>query len=442
MITKNEERYLEQCLRSVKDLVNEIILVDTGSSDRTVSIAQSFGAHVYSRPWDNDFSAPRNLSLAKATQSWILVLDADEVIDMSDHARLRQLAKDRSCCYALTQRHYTRETHLCNFRPVRGEFPRWEKDAAGYFDSNCVRFFPNGCGIEFRGVVHELAEHSIYEMKRHTIETPGILIHHFGHLKSRDQTSGKHELYTALGEKKTESEPASWKSFYEMAVQYQVNLDYTHSISAFQKCLELNPAHVDAWVNMAQVLGEAGRYAECAASLGKAISLSPGHNEAWCNLGVVHMRARNYEKAARCFFKAIEINPENVNAWTNLADTMQSLGHIQEALRGYERVLQLTPRNPVAKAGQVGCLLLLGQPSQAELAAQEGLRHDPQHPRLNYLLGQVYRLTDRAREAIQHLEKFCQLEAQNPKQPDLDAIAAARRDISQLLPKQNAAGEP
>ena len=80
MIVKNEEKFLAQCLNSIKDAVDEIIIVDTGSTDKTVEIAQSFGAKVYHHPWRNSFSEARNHSLSYATCDWILQIDADEAL--------------------------------------------------------------------------------------------------------------------------------------------------------------------------------------------------------------------------------------------------------------------------------------------------------------------------------------------------------------------------
>jgi glycosyltransferase involved in cell wall biosynthesis/tetratricopeptide (TPR) repeat protein len=84
LIAKNEERFLGQCLASVKDLADEIVVVDTGSTDRTVEIARSFGAKLGYFEWSHDFSAARNAALELATGDWILVLDADEEL-MPEH---------------------------------------------------------------------------------------------------------------------------------------------------------------------------------------------------------------------------------------------------------------------------------------------------------------------------------------------------------------------
>jgi glycosyltransferase involved in cell wall biosynthesis len=80
MITKNEEFKLKKCLESVKDIVNEIIIVDTGSTDKTKDIALEFGAKIYDYKWDNNFANARNYSISKSSGDWNLILDADEFI--------------------------------------------------------------------------------------------------------------------------------------------------------------------------------------------------------------------------------------------------------------------------------------------------------------------------------------------------------------------------
>lgn len=80
MIVKNEEEKLARCLNSVKDYVDEIVIVDTGSTDRTKEIAQSFGAKIYDFEWCKDFSKARNFSIEKTTGDYVLVLDADNVL--------------------------------------------------------------------------------------------------------------------------------------------------------------------------------------------------------------------------------------------------------------------------------------------------------------------------------------------------------------------------
>lgn len=89
MIVKNEENVIERCLDSVKDYVDEIIIIDTGSTDRTVKIVRRYTGHVYDFQWVNDFSAARNASIAHATSPWNLILDADEYMLAGDLKDLR-----------------------------------------------------------------------------------------------------------------------------------------------------------------------------------------------------------------------------------------------------------------------------------------------------------------------------------------------------------------
>ncbi len=91
MIVKNEENVLERCLESIADLMDEIIIVDTGSADRTKEIAARYTDQVYDFEWIDDFSAARNFSFSKATKDYIYAADADEVLDEENREKFRQL---------------------------------------------------------------------------------------------------------------------------------------------------------------------------------------------------------------------------------------------------------------------------------------------------------------------------------------------------------------
>lgn len=101
MIVKNEEEVLDRCLSSVRDLVDEIVIVDTGSSDTTVEIALRFGARIVHHEWSDDFGEARNISFANATSDYILWLDADDVVLPEQLERLRSLKErmDRDIYY-------------------------------------------------------------------------------------------------------------------------------------------------------------------------------------------------------------------------------------------------------------------------------------------------------------------------------------------------------
>src|SRR5690606_35296758 len=181
MIVRDEETLLAQALKSVSSVVSETIIVDTGSTDRTVEIAKEFGAKVYFCKWDNDFSAPRNLSIQHATGDWILVLDADEAIAEKDLEELRKLTLEPNTCWEFLQRHYSNDHRLSEYQPVTGEYPEWERNYAGFFESNLCRLFPNRRGVEYRGRIHELVEHSIRDIPSLTIKRTKVRLQHYGH---------------------------------------------------------------------------------------------------------------------------------------------------------------------------------------------------------------------------------------------------------------------
>lgn len=91
MILKNEEKVLARCLDSVSDLVDEIIIVDTGSTDHTKEIAANYTSHIYSFPWCDDFSAARNYSFSKASMDYCMWMDADDILNNSEHENFLHL---------------------------------------------------------------------------------------------------------------------------------------------------------------------------------------------------------------------------------------------------------------------------------------------------------------------------------------------------------------
>lgn len=91
MIVKNEEKYIDNCLKSIHDIVDEIIIVDTGSTDNTKSICKKYTDKIYDYEWDNDFSNARNFSFSKSTNEYIMWLDADDILMEQDRIKLKKL---------------------------------------------------------------------------------------------------------------------------------------------------------------------------------------------------------------------------------------------------------------------------------------------------------------------------------------------------------------
>ena len=157
MIAKDEEKSIGQCLNSAKDIVDEIIIIDTGSTDRTKEIAKKYNARIFDFKWSDDFSAARNEGIRHAAKDWVLVLDADETLDEKGKKTIKELINDKETDAVLfLQKNYTNDTSIAGF--VSEEHKKNGKSYAGWYGSFIARLFRNHKGYGFEGTVHELVE--------------------------------------------------------------------------------------------------------------------------------------------------------------------------------------------------------------------------------------------------------------------------------------------
>jgi len=236
MIVKNEEKNLVKCLRSIRDIADEIIIADTGSTDRTKDLARVFGARVFDFPWTGNFSDARNYSLSQATGDWIFVLDADEVISPRDFDELKRLIRKESSspvAYSIATRNYVRNVSLIGWTPNSGQYP--EEAATGWFPSAKVRLFPRRRDVFFSNPVHELVEHSLKRAKI-PVSPCKVIVHHYGKL-DKEREAQKDEEYYLLGKMKYDSDPTNMKYMYELAKQAQVLGKYGEAVGLWLKLL-------------------------------------------------------------------------------------------------------------------------------------------------------------------------------------------------------------
>jgi glycosyltransferase involved in cell wall biosynthesis len=178
MIVKNEEKHLERCLTSVKDVADEIVIVDTGSSDKTIEIAESFNSKIFHFNWINDFSAARNFSLSKCKSDWILYLDADEELNPDSVDEINRLKKSQPAavyCKVISQGTNT----------INGSIFKYP------------RLFPNLPGVQFTGKVHEQIIDSLKKLKLPVIES-NIEIIHYGYTTNEEELKKKKERNLSL----------------------------------------------------------------------------------------------------------------------------------------------------------------------------------------------------------------------------------------------------
>ena len=228
MIVKNEEKYLKNALTSIKEIADEIIIVDTGSTDNTRGIAKQFTHNVYNFEWNDNFAEARNESLKHATSDWILIIDADETISIIDSQRISSLIKEAPkeiSGFILTQRNYISTKEHLNLGKINNlnvkesgksnqgfltntnDSYEESKSFAGWMPTPIVRLFRKN-QAQFTGVVHEDITPSL---KGTIVKTP-LQIHHFG---KTDEISwkAKWDFYEKLAEKKAKEEKDYYADF-------------------------------------------------------------------------------------------------------------------------------------------------------------------------------------------------------------------------------------
>ena len=273
MIVKNEEQHLAYCLNSLSPVADEMIVVDTGSTDKTKEIAVAFGARVFDIEWTNDFAVARNHSLSKAQGDWILVMDADEVISFQDHAKLKKLiSRKDKVAYNIITRNYVNKTAgdgwVCN-----DDGYLHEQAGRGWFPSGKVRLFPNNEKIRFENPIHELVEYSIQRIGM-DIQESGIPVHHYGELNIKKATE-KDVQYYELGVQKMKESGGDFKSVWELAVQAGELGKSEEAIELWHKVLEFKQRESTAYFNMANHYLHLGKHEDSYDCSRKAYALDP-----------------------------------------------------------------------------------------------------------------------------------------------------------------------
>jgi tetratricopeptide (TPR) repeat protein len=219
MIVKNEEKHLPALFASIKELPCELIVVDTGSTDRTVELCKEAGAKVVNWAWRNDFAAARNVSLEHATGRWIVWFDADDKLPAESIPRIIELAS-------------ARPTKAYGFLVKNSQ----EVNHAGSFFSQ-LRMFPNHPRLRFVSPVHE----QIYPALTAAgvpIEYTDLLVLHTGYttpeVMRQKQSRNREILKDALA-----SEASDAIKWYQLAAAEKAQGDNAKAEEAFLTCLDL-----------------------------------------------------------------------------------------------------------------------------------------------------------------------------------------------------------
>jgi tetratricopeptide (TPR) repeat protein len=388
MIVKDEEEMLPRCLEAAKPAVDEIVVVDTGSSDRTIEIAREFGARVIEHPWSGDFAAARNVSVDAASGDWILWLDADEVLVAEDAERLR----------GLTGRVWREAFFLVeiNFTGELGD-----GHAATH---SALRVFRNRPGRRFEGRVHEQIGHALPSTPER-IESTSVRIEHYGYLGAvRDAREKSRRNIELLERQSAEGESTPFHSF-NLGSEYLVTGDIETALRHFETAWRalpesavgrygFVPSLVNRIVKARRVLGDragARRMAE------EGLELFPGYTDLVLEQGFIASEEGDFDAARQLFEQCLEMGdaPSRYSpmvgagtfaALCALADTHRTRGDLPEAQRLLTRCLQEHPGylgavHPLAQA------MLAGGADPREVTAVVESTVDELTPSVRFMLG-------------------------------------------------------
>ncbi|HEY3424757.1 MAG TPA: glycosyltransferase [Negativicutes bacterium] len=365
IITKNEEHCLARCLDSVQKLVDEMIVVDTGSADNTVEIAAEHGASVFFFSWMDDFAAARNYAISKAYGNWILVLDADEVLAPLSRQELLEFIEQSPA-----EGYYFR---ICSYLDHGHEI----------IEDYVVRLFKNTAAYRFVGAIHEQIAGSIQSgnVNQGLIFAP-FTIQHYGYLRKEMEDKHKFDRNTTVILKALLESPHDPFLHYCLGIEHLQKKDFQQAGQLFQKTLTLLrgtegyiPQVLTALL-LVQLTGPADADAEelfC-----KAIQALPDNGDIYYLYGVWLMRQKKFLDAAEVLKAAIGKNREMIEVGrlnTLLGDAYFLSGRCEQAIACYTNALCETSRElyPLVRILTIwgsGASPVLGEPLWEKLTPE------------------------------------------------------------------------
>lgn len=369
MIVKNEEDLLEDCLSWHKDLVDEIIIVDTGSIDSSKEIALKFTDKIHDFKWCDDFSAARNYSLSFASGDWILVLDADEKLSPEDQAHIRQLIEHSTPeAYQLIQRSYTNDSALYGFQLQNSAASENAvvANTLGYFDTPIVRLIPNlkELGLRYVQRIHEGIE---YEDANKRPRSSSLVLHHYGALKKEEQLQKKKQLYYDLEKIRFEenpNDPEGLRQYGSACLEFK---EWKKALDCFESAQKLEPHHGYHFFGKALAFYHLKHFDLCENVLKEGLRLDTENTPLLRFLSVLLLEIKKTEEAERFFQTYILKNPQDTELRAQFVSRYMQQGELKKALKLLEQILQLNPthENSLYNAG-----VLFKHLGQKELALE------------------------------------------------------------------------
>ncbi len=346
MIVKNEEKFIAQCLSSVEELVDEMIIVDTGSTDNTIQICKQFNAKVLEIPWENNFSAARNYGIQQAQGNWILWLDADEELEQKELAPLYPFFNNPK--YKLLN------VQLINYY---GD----HVDENQTISIGQPRFFRNEGHIKFNNAIHEALEingvRDYAEQLKLTGELP-IKLFHYGYLDEIIESRNKHERNIELLKKELEEDSNPWTP-YHIAVEYYRMKDYEKAMQYVNDSILLflvsqQLPHSMVYKLKYSIFITIGATDKAWPGINKAIQMYPDYVDLHFYKAMILYSSTEFKDALASFKQCIKLGENNrkylitkglgsFQAWYYKGRCLEQLGEVDEAIQAYHEALTLHP---------------------------------------------------------------------------------------------------
>ncbi|MGF1520604.1 MAG: glycosyltransferase [Nodosilinea sp.] len=364
MIVKDEAATLARTLESAQGVVDEIVVVDTGSTDDTVAIAQFYGAKVHSFDWVNDFAAARNKSLRHATGDWVLVLDADEVLLPETAQVLQRLDQGQPLGEIAAA-----DVLALNLLRLELGAPQ----APYTLITRCFRRLPE---ITFNRPYHETVDDSIAALQaqapRWQVITLGeVALHHTGYDPAIVVQRGKFERARTTMAGYLAEHPDDAYLLNKLAALYVESDQAAAALPLLNRALkqtdsldELTRYELHYHRALAQADHPDQAASDYEAALAQAVPprLKLG---AWINYGSLKKAQGELEGAIDLFEQAIAAEPNLAIAHYNLGSAHRARGYLGEAIAAYERAITLNPNYPEAHQNLGVARFKLGQLPQA-----------------------------------------------------------------------------
>ncbi|MCF6152840.1 putative glycosyltransferase fused to TPR-repeat domain [Candidatus Kuenenia stuttgartiensis] len=327
LIVKNESGILPRCLESIQSFADEIIIVDTGSTDNTVEIALRYKAKVHHFQWRNDFSAARNESLQHANGDWILYIDADEIIDKANALKIRSLINSKDIM-ALT---------------VRQCIPQQCDNIATSFYSEYCRVFRRHPEIRFEGTIHEQILPSIKRLGGKILRTD-IIIHHWAYAFSKEKKRQRAERNLNYLLKEFEKNPDDSFTLFNLGMTYQELGNNDSAIQVYLRMLEKptdikNELTGQSHINLSKIYLENDNTTKAVYHAQQALLLDTNNPLSAYMLATIAVTKKQFQKAIEHLETAIKISEGETgiapNVELNMAQIYLELGSCRYSLHDF-----------------------------------------------------------------------------------------------------------